>query len=163
MVTAGATLVRVARHVIGGRDAKLMAVGLGSCVVIVLHDREREVGGMAHVLLPDPSMAKDGSNPYKFASTAVPKLIEELVQTGSDPGDLEARLVGGASMFASLLAPSADTVGDRNVAASRAALREAGIDVAGEDVGGEYGRSVCYDVAAAAVRVTSISREDVVL
>jgi chemotaxis protein CheD len=163
MVTSGATLVRVARYAIGNRDAKLMAVGLGSCVAVILHDRMREVGGMAHVLLPDPSMVKDPSNPFKFASTAVPRLVEEMVGAGCRPGDLEARLVGGASMFASLLAPSAESVGNRNVAASRAALREAGIEVAAEDVGGEYGRSVLFDVAAAAVRITSIDREDVVL
>jgi chemotaxis protein CheD len=149
MVSQGPVLVRVGRHVVGGRNDRLTAVGLGSCVAVILHDPRARIGGMAHVLLPDPGSSSAVSNPFKFAVTAIPRLVEDLLGAGSAAEYLQARLVGGASMFASLLAPSAESMGDRNVAA--------------EDVGGEYGRTVYFDIGSGSVRVSSVNREEIVL
>ena len=53
-MSARQKVVRVADLQVGGAGDVLMTVGLGSCVAIVLYDRGRAVGGMAHVLLPSP-------------------------------------------------------------------------------------------------------------
>src|SRR5512141_2188077 len=82
------------------RDHTILAtVGLGSCVAIALYDPQERVGGLAHPMLPDPSLARPGGNPARFASHAVPMLIERMVRAGAQPRRLVARLVGGASMF----------------------------------------------------------------
>ncbi len=51
-------------------DAVIVTLGLGSCVAIMLYDPEAQVGGMAHVLLPSKSLARDADNPAKFPETA---------------------------------------------------------------------------------------------
>lgn len=127
-----------------GRDVVVQTVGLGSCVAIVLHDAAAEVGGLAHILLPSLAQTRDRSNPAKVAETAVPALVAEMRALGAgDPTGYTARLVGGASMFGTLLAGGGGVnIGERNALAAREAVRAAGIRITGEDVGGEHGRSV---------------------
>lgn len=155
--------VKVAQHAVGGREETLVTLGLGSCVAILLQDKEARVGGMAHVLLPEPSLARDASNPSKFASTAVPLLLEEMGRLGARASRLEARLVGGASMFTSLMGPGSLNMGERNIRASREALRRAGIPILAEEVGGDFGRSVRLWIGEGRTVVSSVGRQDVVL
>ncbi|CAN5774606.1 chemoreceptor glutamine deamidase CheD [soil metagenome] len=155
--------VGVSRHAIGYPDDTLVAVGLGSCVVIILSDASAHVAGMAHVLLPDPSVSRDASNPYKFATSAVPALVADLTAAGAVARRLEARLVGGASMFAALMTTSSMNMGERNLAAVHDSLRTERIPIHAEEVGGGWGRSVRFDVAANRARVSSVYRADVYL
>jgi chemotaxis protein CheD len=155
--------VKVAQHAVGGEGDLLVTLGLGSCVAIVLHDRRAKVGALAHVLLPEPALARDQGNSAKFASTAVPLLVEELAALGARSARLQARLAGGASMFAALMVPGSLNMGQRNVAAAREALRLAGIPILGEEVGGDFGRSVRFDPGSGSVQVSSVGRPDVVL
>ena len=40
--------------------SKLRTTGLGSCVGVVLYDQTHKIAGMAHVMLPESSLAKSG-------------------------------------------------------------------------------------------------------
>jgi chemotaxis protein CheD len=155
--------VKVAHHAVGTAADVLVTLGLGSCVAIMLHDRRAGVGGLAHVLLPEPALARDRHNSAKFAATAVPMLIDELAGMGAVGRRLEARLAGGASMFATLMVPGSLNMGERNIRASREALRKAGIPILGEAVGGDFGRSVRFHVGEGRTVVSSVGRADVVL
>ena len=126
------------------REGVLVSLGLGSCVAIMLHDPRACIGAMAHVLLPSKSLSHDQDKPAKFPETAVPLLIHSLVKSGADRHRLVAKLAGGASMFAQLMTPGTIQMGERNIAASRQALRDAAIPIIGESVGGERGRSVWF-------------------
>jgi chemotaxis protein CheD len=159
----GSTFVKVAQAAVGGPDDTLVTLGLGSCVAILLHDAEARVGGLAHVLLPEPALSRDQGNASKFATTAVPALVQEMARMGARPGRLKARLVGGAAMFQTLMVPGSLNMGARNIIASRQALEQAGIPVVGEEVGGDYGRSVRFYVGAGRTTVSSVGRADVVL
>lgn len=144
-----------------GSDAVLQTVGLGSCVAIVLHDAAARVGGLAHVLLPALSQTRDRTNPAKSVETAVPALIAAMRAAGAgDPRRFTARLVGGASMFGSLLSGGGINVGERNVVAARDALEALGIPIVGEDVGGDHGRSVRLHVDTGRVQVRSLRKGD---
>jgi chemotaxis protein CheD len=136
-------------------DTVIATVGLGSCVAIALYDPATRVGALAHVLLPVESMARDKTNRAKFPAAAVPMLLAEMKGLGCN-GGIGARLVGGASMFASLLPTGGVNIGERNVAASRAALAAVGVPVLAEDVGGDYGRSVYFHLADGRIEVHSL-------
>ena len=150
------SIVRVADWAARCGPEAIVTLGLGSCVAIMLHDAQAGAGAMAHVLLPSPSLARDTSNPAKFPETAVPFLIEQLVALGADPRRLVAKLAGGASMFAQLMTPGAVQMGERNLVATRNALRAAAIPVTGEAVGGQAGRSVRFFVADGRVEIRSV-------
>ena len=156
-------VVRVADWAAERGEGVLVTLGLGSCVAIMLHDPGVPAAAMAHVLLPSRSLARDHSNLAKFPETAVPLLVERLRALGVAPGRLVAKLAGGASMFSQLLQPGTIQMGERNVVASRTALRAAGIPVVREAVGGTVGRSVRFDVASGAVDVRSVGLDAVTL
>ena len=149
-ITVGGADYAVARG-----DVTLVTVGLGSSVAIVLHDPSTNVGGLAHILLPDETLSRDTANAAKFATTAVPLLLQEMKHLGAR-GEVVARIAGGAAMFRSLLASSGLNVGERNVDATRRVLHDAGVRLAGEDVGGEHGRSVYFSLRTGQVRVRSV-------
>jgi len=157
------TIVKVAEWAVARADGVIVTLGLGSCVAIMLHDPEARAGAMAHVLLPSKSLARDATNPAKFPETAVPFLIERLTALGADRRRLVAKLAGGASMFAQLMTPGSIQMGERNIVASRNALRAAAIPVAREAVGGEKGRSVRFHVADGRVEIRSVGADAVVI
>lgn len=134
----------------GSPGDTLVALGLGSCIGLVLMDRRKGVAGLAHIVLP----TADGHtelNPLKFADKAVPELIRQTVALGARKPMLEAVLVGGASMFAN--ASSTLEVGARNAAAVKAALAKERVRVHAEDTGGSKGRTVKVDPPTGVVTV----------
>jgi chemotaxis protein CheD len=150
-------VVGVAQAAVLRGAGSLVSHGLGSCVAIVLYDPSTRTAGLAHVLLPNDSYSRDATRASKFADAAVPYLIGEMRRAGAR-GRLTARLVGGASMFGTLLSNTGINMGDRNVAAARDALTRAGITITGEDVGGDFGRTVWVTVIDGAVTVQSMRR-----
>ena len=130
-----------------GAGEVLVSLGLGSCVGLALLDRRASVAGLAHVVLP----AADGRRgaPGKFADTAVPALLDAVVELGARRTRLDAVLVGGASMF-SFGGPGLD-VGQRNDAAVREELARLRIRVAAAETGGSKGRTVRVDVQSGVV------------
>lgn len=154
--------VRIADLTAGAGDLTLVTIGLGSCVAIALHDRAHRIGALAHVLLPHHALTADAPSAGKAASTAVPAMLARMQALGAE-GEVEARLVGGASMFAALLAPGATSLGGRNVQAARAACAAHDVRIVGEAVGGDFGRSVYFDLATGRVRVRTVRGDDVLL
>ena len=149
-------IVKVADLAAESGAARLVTLGLGSCVAAALWDPLAKVGGLAHILLPSRTLARDQSNPAKFAETAVPLLIERMAALGASPHRLTARLVGGAAMFATVSSPGVAQMGERNIQAMREALQAVRVPVTGEDTGKDYGRSVYFDVASGRLEVRAV-------
>ena len=156
-------LVRVADFKAAAADEVLVTLGLGSCVGIALLDAEAQIGGLAHILLPSPSLSRLTDNPAKFPQTAVPALVSEMTRLGGERGRLTARLIGGASMFGSLAPPGSIQMGERNVVATREVLSRMGIPVTAEAVGGDFGRSVRFRVGEGRIEIRSVTHGDQVL
>jgi chemotaxis protein CheD len=139
----------------------LVTIGLGSCVAVALYDPQTRVGGLAHVMLPDPTSARHPFPIGRFGTTAVPALLEAMERVGASRSRVTARLVGGAAMFANVLSTAARSLGNRNVDAVRKSIEDLGIPVVGEDVGADYGRTVYFHTDDGRVRVNSILHGDV--
>ncbi|MGN7453800.1 chemotaxis protein CheD [Paenibacillus pasadenensis] len=128
------------------RGECIRTTGLGSCVGLTLYDAVRKIGGMAHVMLPDSSIAREFPfNRAKYADTAVPLLIEELEKAGARVERMNAKMAGGAQMFASLAQSDSLRIGPRNVESCALLLSRIGIPVVAEDTGGNYGRTIELD------------------
>ena len=130
--------VGVADYGVTVDDTTLITSGLGSCVAVGLFDGTT-AAGLIHVMLP----TADGrvvDNPAKFADTGLVRLIEALEEAGAQCRSLSAKLAGGSEMIA--FSSQERSIGDRNVEAVRNVLEELGIQVLGEDVGGDEGRTV---------------------
>ncbi len=147
--------VKVADYAVSQGDVILSSVGLGSCIAIALYDARTGVGGLAHILVPSPTLSRDTSNPAKFPSTAVPLLVEEMRRRGASQS-ITAKIAGGASMFASLIPSGGINMGERNAIATRQALTDAGLPLLAEDCGGEHGRSVYFHLGDGRLEIRSL-------
>jgi chemotaxis protein CheD len=151
--------VKVADFAVARGEGVISTIGLGSCVAIVIYDKQTRVGGMAHVLLPSEGLSRDKENRAKFPGSAVPLLVDEMKKLGAR-GPFTAKIVGGSSMFGALLPSGGINMGERNVHSARQALSAAGIPLAAQDVGGDYGRSVYFHVDDGRVLVRSLKSGD---
>ena len=125
------------------RTLHALRTTLGSCVGIILTDPVKDIHGLAHIMLPE--RLEGDAAVGKYADTAVPALVAEMEKTGSSRKDIEALLVGGASMFHSDEAPGLARIGAKNIEASVRALASLGIRVVFQDTGGTCGRAVVFD------------------
>jgi chemotaxis protein CheD len=130
-------------QVVEGQSPQRMRAILGSCIGLALYHPGRKTGVMAHIVLAN-SAGRDGA-PGKFADTAVPHMLGLLRKQGIPTQGLTAKLAGGANMFNG---SGPLQIGDANAVAVAAALKQAGIRVAGQDVGGTRGRRVDFDCAS---------------
>ncbi|MBN1162085.1 MAG: chemotaxis protein CheD [Dehalococcoidales bacterium] len=133
-------------------NAELSCIGLGSCVAVCAYDVREKIGGMAHIVLPQYN-GLPGSNRAKFADTAVPMLIDEMLKKGGVKSRLIIKIAGGAQMT---IAPGLrDTfkTGERNLEQIMSVLRRENITPAAADTGGSVGRTVRMYVKTGRVTV----------
>ena len=156
--------VKVADYAVRRGDQVIATIGLGSCVAIALYDRDTRTGGLAHILLPSQAMSRETANPAKFPETIVPLMLQEMRALGGGAGGrVSAKIVGGASMFSSLLPSGGINMGERNVEATKRVLRLAEIPLVASDTGGEHGRSVYFHLTDGRVVVKSLRMGERVL
>ena len=120
----------------------LTTLGLGSCVGVSLYDPISKIIGMAHVMLPLSTQARNNSNEAKFADTAIVKLVGDMIKLGARKEKIVAKLAGGAQMFSFNQSSDIMRIGSRNVAASKDKLEELKIPIISEDTGGTHGRTI---------------------
>ena len=152
--------VAISEFRVAASPAILAVYGLGSCVGVALYDTYRRIGGLAHTLLSVPRPAQAVSRPGKFASTAIRAMMEEMLRRGAERKHLGAKIVGGANMFGLLHVPADQYIGARNARTARETLRELGIPLLAEDVGGDYGRTMEFDLSDGTVRVRTVRNDD---
>ena len=136
----------------------LTVSGIGSCLVITLYDPKLKVGGLAHAMLsPHPRAGADsqivpkaGENgDTKYVDTAIDEMLRRMKQGGTKREDIEAKLIGGANMFSAF----ESDIGERNVLSAKEKLKNEGVKLFGEVVGGSQGRSVEFSVGSGIVTV----------
>ena len=155
----------------------ITTVGCGSCVVVVLYDARRKVGGLAHVMLPEEYKDEGGRmkdegkdkvsdssliphpSPFMNASTAIPAILEEMLKKGCSRRNITAKIAGGAKMFSSYAEFPAG-IGEQNVKSIRQLLERERIPLTGFDVGGRHGRSLEFYLDSGRVVVKAFGKED---
>ena len=133
--------------------------GLGSCVGVVIYDEKKELAGLAHVMLPDSSLARSGQfNIAKFADTAVKELVNKLLKQGARSSMLKAKMAGGAQMFQFSSGSDMMRIGPRNVEAVRKQLADLRIRIMAEDVGGNSGRTIEFNPETCMLQIRTVNK-----
>jgi putative nucleotidyltransferase with HDIG domain len=88
--------VAAGTYFIGQRQPMLLQAFLGTCVGLCLYDPKNRVGGILHLLLPEPVNPMSVDQPDKYAATGVPRFIEAICKAGADKAELRAGVAGGA-------------------------------------------------------------------
>lgn len=123
-----------------GKKNLMEAMGLGSCVGVVLFDKSTGICGISHVLLPGASQKGE----TKHAETAIEKMLEDMVQRGARKSKIVSKFAGGAQVFKHMNLDILQ-IGTRNSASVEDTLTRFKIPIMGKDVGGETGRNVIFN------------------
>lgn len=148
--------VGIADYKVGKIPDKLITIGLGSCVGIALQDKKNGIAGLAHIMLPNSENFSNINNPIKFSDLAIPILIKEMLNKGAQKKELKAKIAGGASMFNFTDSKANMDIGARNSASVKSVLKEEGIPIISEDIGGTKGRTITFDSVTGDLQVKTV-------
>jgi len=119
---------------------------LGSCVSVCLWDPQTALGGINHFILP---RGGSGSS-ARFGNSALPLLLDRVLELGAHRETLLACVFGGASVMTGDdhdPAAGVPTLGSRNVAEAFDFLERNELAVLRHDVEGRQGRKLTFRTA----------------
>ncbi len=118
---------------------------LGSCVSACVRDKVFGIGGMNHFMLPvtHSETPKWGNSTVgvatRYGDYAMEHLMNDIVKHGGNKRNFEVKLFGGGLINAG----QAD-IGGKNIRFVRQFLKDEGLSIVAEDLGGTYPRKVYY-------------------
>lgn len=145
-------IVETGNFKISNGSTHLITKALGSCVAITLYDKKQKIGGMLHYILPENP---GGKKQEKFADTGIKLLLEKMIESNASKKDLVAKMIGGAIMFEDFIDDVENSIGKRNIVKGREILKLLEIKLLAQDTGGNYGRSVKFQLSNGKVCITS--------
>jgi chemotaxis protein CheD len=112
---------------------------LGSCVAACIRDPQLGIGGLNHFLLSEPNQDIT-SHSTRYGSYAMECLINDILKQGGRRENLEIKVFGGADLMRS----TTIHIGQKNSDFIRRYLRDEGLKIAAEDLGGNNPRRIHY-------------------
>jgi chemotaxis protein CheD len=131
---------------------EIIATVLGSCVSTCIRDRNTGLGGMNHFMLPEDPRRDVRGDALRYGCVALERLINELLKRGADRSELQIKVFGGGQVIAGM-----SDIGRSNVEFVRGYLRDEGLALDVEDVGGPWARRIRYFPAIGKVLVKHLS------
>ena len=122
-------------YFVHNKDLLIMTT-LGSCIAACLWDRNAQVGGLNHFMLPEGT-----SDSGRYGSYAMELLINEMMKRGASRSSLEAKVFGGGQVIQGM---DSINVGERNTRFVLDYLKTERIPVVSKDVLDVYPRKVCF-------------------
>jgi putative nucleotidyltransferase with HDIG domain len=138
---------------VGKADAGTFQAYLGTCVGVALYDRANKIGGMIHILLPEPTGMASARFPEKYAATGVPLLIKELTGLGARTENLRACIAGGALVGPVTPQDINLDIGGRSAEIAADILEAAGIKIIQSETGGFFTCTLELDMATGDARI----------
>jgi len=123
-------------YMISRQKPEIMQAYLGSCVGVTLYDREAGIGGLIHLLLPEPPSVDLTWNPEINAVTGMPIFIDALCKQGARNQRLQACIAGGALMSPVSLTDLRLDIGGRIAEMAQHILQSEKIPIRQVEVGG---------------------------
>ena len=81
-------------YIVNGKTPQILEAHLGTCVGVTLCDRHTNVGGLIHLLLPEPTGMKKDWQPVLYATTGLPLFLQALNGAGASKDNLKAFVAG---------------------------------------------------------------------
>jgi putative nucleotidyltransferase with HDIG domain len=168
-----ATLTKKRHHVASGdyftgkKQPIIAQAFLGTCVGIAVFDADNGIGGLIHILLPEPPSYESVPEPRKYASTGLPLFIKELYEKGADPKKMKAWIAGGALMGPVTRHDIALDTGGRSAEISKSILAKEGIHIEYAETGGGFATTLNLDMQDWKVNINpsgfekSVSKENI--
>ncbi len=123
---------------VGRTQPRRLQAFLGTCVGVAVYDDSAGVGGLIHLLLPEPVSSWSVDQPEKYATTGMPLFLNQLLNLGATRENLQAVVAGGALVGPLTPQDMNLDIGGRTAEHVLTALDAEGIDVARSETGGFF-------------------------
>ncbi|MBF0385275.1 MAG: chemotaxis protein CheD [Candidatus Omnitrophica bacterium] len=156
--SAGKRLIVGIGDLKAGKSPDEIVTTLGSCIGIILYSAKPKVGGLLHIMMGYSSQSsKDGNfKKTKYADTGIAELLSVLKQEyGANPGDLAAKVFGGANVLQGITAD----IGAVNYSAARQVLESYKIPIVVTKVGGHKGYRISFKLETGEVLCQRLGEE----
>ena len=139
----------------------MISTVLGSCVSVVLYDKENGVGGINHYMLALDSGEDPDIHPLpgKFGVYAIDLLMHDIEKKGGLRTNLEAKVFGGGNIF-NMAAGKGTQVGDANSRFAYNYLEKLNIPIIKSDTGGPLPRKIFFDNRTCKVYMKYINKQN---
>lgn len=131
---------------VGAKEKRLLQAFLGTCVGVAVVDPVADVGGLIHLLLPEPATPDSAYQPEKYASTGMPMFLKALMDQGATPQNMKAVVAGGALVGPVTPQDIHLDIGGRTAEKAYIALHDAGVTVERSETGGFFTCSIELDM-----------------
>ena len=155
-------IIGIADMKMAQREGVLTTYALGSCIGICLYDQRIKLGALIHIMLP-LNMEAGRKNTMKYADTGIRETLKMMEAKGANRASITAKIAGGAKMFEVTGGGSLGNIGQRNIESVHLILKNEGIKLLKEDVGGNVARTLSFDVATGMGNIRSYGRPEVIL
>ena len=133
-------------YMISRQKPEIMQAYLGSCVGVTLCDRKAGIGGLIHLLLPEPPSEDLTWDPEVNAVTGMPIFIDALCRLGARKERLQACIAGGALIDPVSLADLMLDLGGRTAERAQHILQNEKIQIRQIEVGGYFSCCISLDL-----------------
>ena len=138
----------------------LITYALGSCIGLCFEDPALRLGALLHIMLP-VNLETGRKNPMKYADTGIRETLRQMTAQGALKTRITVKIAGGAKMF-EVSGGSLGNIGQRTIESVHTILRQEGIRLIGEDVGGTVARTLLFDVVSGQGCIRSYGRQDII-
>ncbi|MEW6263706.1 MAG: response regulator [Thermodesulfobacteriota bacterium] len=112
---------------------------LGSCVAVCLFHQNAKFGGMNHFMLPTTTM---GERSAKYGDYAIQTIVQVMERGAGGLKGAEAMIFGGANVVGAI--KSGANIGAKNIEMANKMLKDYGIPITKEVVGGLNGMKIRF-------------------
>lgn len=137
----------------------LITYALGSCIGLCFLDPVVHLGALLHIMLP-LNMEAGRKNQLKYADTGIRETLRQMEIKGASRSRITVKIAGGARMF-EVKGGNLGNIGQRNIESVHTVLKQEGIRLLAEDVGGTVARTLLFDPVSGQGCIKSYGRQDV--
>lgn len=155
-VTVGIADMKLLRQ-----QGTIITYALGSCIGLCFYDAVLKLGALLHIMLP-LNMEAGRKNPLKYADTGIRETLRQMEAFGSARNRITVKIAGGARMFEISGSNSLGNIGQRNIESVHTILKQEGIRLLAEDVGGTSARTLILDVSTGLGHIRSYGKNEII-
>ncbi len=153
--------VQTGSFYVGERQELSLYAALGTCVGVALYDSRSGIGGLTHLLLPEP-FSKETPEPEKYAATGMPLFLRAVLDAGARREDLVAYVAGGALVGPLTQQDLSLDIGGRTAEVATRALQNAGIHVRHSETGGFFTCRLSLSLANGECTIKPAGNQDLI-
>ncbi|HEY5973412.1 MAG TPA: chemotaxis protein CheD [Geobacteraceae bacterium] len=136
----------------------LVSTVLGSCVSVTMYSERARLGAICHALLPEGPV----EDAFRYVDSSILYMLQQFTRLHIGRAQIQVKIFGGAGMLGAQDA-RAISVGRRNVVVARQVIKEEGLAIVAEDVGGLRGRKIFFRSDTGEVWLKRLARDEAFL